>query len=132
MRVNQLDFNVAQPRRFTQNFSRYRYFADVVKGRRHDQAFDPLWGRWARWSELLAYTVALENRPGEATNLHRFNVGMSCAPCEKVTLGADYHLLFSQHNTYGGRGIFRFLPTALIPPSSSGKPDPGYRVRPSW
>jgi len=70
------------------------------------EQFDPLWGRWARWSELLAYTVALENRPGEATNLHRFNVGMSCAPCEKVTLGADYHLLFSQHNTYGGRGIF--------------------------
>ena len=72
---------------------------------RTDQ-FDPLWGRWARWSELLAYTHALENRPGEATNLHRFNVGMSCVPCDKITLGADYHLLFAHHNSYGGRGIF--------------------------
>ena len=70
------------------------------------EQFDPLWGRWARFSELLAYTVALENRPGEATNMHRLNVGMSCAPCEKITLGADYNLLFANHNSYGGRGIF--------------------------
>lgn len=71
-----------------------------------NEQFDPLWGRWARFSELLAYTHALENRPGEATNLHRLNAGVSCSPCEQITLGADYHLLFAQHNTYGGRGIF--------------------------
>ncbi len=70
------------------------------------EQFDPLWGRWARFSELLAYTVALENRPGEATNMHRLNAGVSCVPCEKITLGADYNLLFSNHNSYGGRGIF--------------------------
>jgi hypothetical protein len=74
------------------------------------EQFDPLWGRWARFSELLAYTHALENRPGEATNLHRVNVGVSCAPCEKITLGADYNLLFANHNSYGGRGIFSTSP----------------------
>jgi hypothetical protein len=71
-----------------------------------NEQFDPLWGRWARFSELLAYTVALENRPGEATNLHRLNAGVSCVPCEKITLGADYNLLFANHNSYDGRGIF--------------------------
>jgi len=70
------------------------------------EQFDPLWGRWARFSELLAYTHGLENRPGEATNYHRFNVGASCVPCEKITLGVDYHLLFAHHNSYPGRGFF--------------------------
>ena len=74
------------------------------------EQFDPLWGRWARFSELLAYTHALENRPGEATNLHRLNAGVSCAPCEKITLGADYNLLFANHNSYDGRGIFTTSP----------------------
>jgi hypothetical protein len=74
------------------------------------EQFDPLWGRWARFSELLAYTHALENRPGEATNLHRLNAGVSCVPCEKITLGADYNLLFANHNSYGGRGIFSTSP----------------------
>jgi hypothetical protein len=74
------------------------------------EQFDPLWGRWARFSELLAYTHALENRPGEATNLHRLNAGVSCSPCEKITLGADYNLLFANHNSYGGRGIFTTSP----------------------
>lgn len=70
------------------------------------EQFDPLWGRWARFSELLAYTHGLENRPGEATNYHRFNVGGSFVPCEKITLGLDYHLLFADQNSYPGRGLF--------------------------
>ena len=30
----------------------------------------------------------------------------SCSPCEKITLGADYNLLFANQNSYPGRGIF--------------------------
>jgi hypothetical protein len=59
-----------------------------------DTGFDPLWGRWPQWSELLAYTIALENRPGEQSNLHRFGVGWSCNPHEKLEVCADYNLIF--------------------------------------
>ncbi|KPK86230.1 MAG: hypothetical protein AMJ81_01865 [Phycisphaerae bacterium SM23_33] len=71
-----------------------------------DSQFDPLWGRWPQWSELLAYTVALENRPGEQTNLHRVGVGWSCTPHEKLELCADYHLLFADKNTFRDRPFF--------------------------
>lgn len=66
--------------------------------------FDQLWGRWPQWSELYVYTVGLENRPGECTNLHRINVGWSCVPCDKITLAADYNALFTQHNSYSNFG----------------------------
>ncbi len=63
--------------------------------------FDPLWGRWPQFSELYVYPVALENRPGETTNMHRINLGWSCVPCDPLKLGVDYHVLFSHHNAYG-------------------------------
>jgi hypothetical protein len=70
-----------------------------------NEQFDPLWGRWPQWSELLAYGVALENRPGEFTNLHRLNMGWNCVPMEKLTFRADYNLLFTDEKAaYGTRG----------------------------
>jgi hypothetical protein len=71
-----------------------------------DEQFDPLWGRWPQFSELYAYTVALEARPGEATNMHRFNVGWSCNPAKKLELCADYNMLFADKNSYSARPYF--------------------------
>ena len=65
-----------------------------------DEQFDPLWGRWGRFSELLAYTVSLENRLGETTNLHRVGLGWSCNPTKKLEVCADYNLLFADKNSY--------------------------------
>jgi len=70
------------------------------------EQFDPLWGRWPQFSELYVYPVALENRPGETTNFHRVNIGWSCVPSEKLSLAADYHVLFAHHNSYAGRPYF--------------------------
>lgn len=65
-----------------------------------DQAFDPLWGRWPQWSELMVYQWPLETRVAEATNLHRLNLGwgMQAHPTTLVTL--DYHALWAdEENT---------------------------------
>ena len=72
-----------------------------------NEQFDPLWARWPQFSELLAYTVALENRPGETTNLHRIGFGWACQPSGKCGLAADYHLLFAdEKDSYPGRPYF--------------------------
>ena len=79
-----------------------------------NEAFDPLWGRYARWSELYPYTVAMESgRPGEQTNLHRLAGGWSISPTRKLQWRNDYHLLFADENTlraapgFTSRGAFR-------------------------
>jgi hypothetical protein len=67
------------------------------------ERFDTLWGRWPQWSEGYGvYGVIPEGgRPADVTNIHRFNViGWTTKPCDKITLGADYHVLFANHNTY--------------------------------
>ena len=71
-----------------------------------NEQFDPLWGRWPQFSELLVYTVALENRPGETTNLHRVQLGWSCNPCKNLEWLNDYHLLFRDQKSYTGRPYF--------------------------
>lgn len=81
-----------------------------------DQAFDPLWGRWPQWSELMVYQWPLESRVAEATNLHRFNLGWIAQihPTTKLTI--DYHALWAdEQNTrtaaqlanLSGEGDFR-------------------------
>ena len=64
-----------------------------------NEAFDPLWGRWPQWSELLVYTYATETRIAEVTNLHRINVGHKFKPTENTELLTDYHLLFADEKT---------------------------------
>ncbi|MBN2561347.1 MAG: alginate export family protein [Phycisphaerae bacterium] len=65
-----------------------------------NEAFDPLWGRWPQWSELYAYTIAMESgRPGEQTNLHRLAGGWSISPAKNLEWCNDYHLLFADENT---------------------------------
>jgi hypothetical protein len=84
----------------------YEYLSGDRPGTETNEQFDPLWGRWPQFSELLAYTVALENRPGETTNLHRVGMGWSCNPAKPLELATDYHLLFRDQNSYHGRPYF--------------------------
>jgi len=84
----------------------YEYLSGDRPSTDTDEQFDPLWGRWPQFSELLAYTVALENRPGETTNLHRVGMGWSCNPAKPLELATDYHLLFRDQNSYHGRPYF--------------------------
>lgn len=67
-----------------------------------NEQFDPLWGRWAQWSDLYVYTYGSETRIAETTNLHRINLGYSCQPWKNGTFSADYHLLLADENSLAG------------------------------
>jgi hypothetical protein len=72
----------------------YEYLSGDRPGTGTNEQFDPLWGRWPQWSELLMTTTGLEHRPGELTNFHRVGFGWSCSPCKNLEWKNDYHLLF--------------------------------------
>lgn len=57
--------------------------------------FDPLWGRWPQWSDLIVYTYASETRIAQVTNLQRLNLGYTTRPCKPIELSFDYNLLFA-------------------------------------
>lgn len=64
-----------------------------------DQAFDPLWGRWPQWSELMIYQWPLDSRVGEATNLLRLNLGWMAQVHPTMLLTLDYHALFANQES---------------------------------
>lgn len=80
----------------------YEYLSgDDPDSTNKDEAFDPLWGEWPQWSELMVYVFSRENAIGEATNFHRANVGYSFKPHEKLTVCTDYHALWGAEDGTG-------------------------------
>ena len=84
----------------------------------HNQQFDPLWGRWARYSELFPNDV---DRPSDRSNFHRVNLGYQVEPINGMVIQANYHAFFAYANRFSGTPGFsehgRFkghLLTALI------------------
>ena len=71
-----------------------------------NEQFDPLWGRWPQWSEYYIYTFATETRIAETTNFWRLGGGWDVKPTSKLTLGAMYHVIWSDNNTLAGRPGF--------------------------
>jgi hypothetical protein len=79
-----------------------------------NEAFNPLWGRWPQWNELIVYNYATESRIANVNNMHRLWYGWQADPCKIIQLQAKYNLLFSDRNTYEdtapgafGGGCFR-------------------------
>lgn len=64
---------------------------DPASGR--DESFDPLWGRWPQWSELLIYQWPLDSRVGEATNVRRLGAGLLLQLGGDSSLALDVHVL---------------------------------------
>ncbi len=94
----------------------FEYLSGDDPDSRDDQAFNPLWGRWPQWSELMIYQWPLESRVGEATNLQRLNVGWIAQVHPTTQLLVDYHALWAdEQNTrtaaqlanISGEGDFR-------------------------
>jgi hypothetical protein len=77
----------------------YEFLSGDDPGTATNEQFNPLWGRWPQFSELMAYHYATETRPGETTNLHRLWWGWQADPTKKLQVQARYHLLFSDDNT---------------------------------
>ena len=81
-----------------------------------DEGFDPLWGRWPRWTEL--YTIFVvpatgEGVTGETTNLHRFGPGWAFQPHERVECSLDYNILFAATDSTARRGAGGTRPAAF-------------------
>jgi hypothetical protein len=82
----------------------YEFLSGDDPGTSDNEAFDPLWGRWPQWSELIIYTYATESRIGEITNLHRLNLGWAAKVHPKADVSLDWHALFADENTKCGTG----------------------------
>jgi hypothetical protein len=65
----------------------------------HNHQFDPLWGRWAQYSELFPNEF---DRPGERSNVHRVNFGHQVAPNSKMFVQTNYQAIFAYANRYLG------------------------------
>ncbi len=84
----------------------YEYLSGDDPGSSTNEAFDPLWGRWPLWSDLLSTAYTKETRFQEITNLHRPSVGWSITPWKPVNFSVNYALLFADENTRGGQTGF--------------------------
>jgi hypothetical protein len=84
----------------------YEYMSGDRPGTGTNEGFDPLWGRWPRFSELLIYTAASETRVSDLSNMHRVAMGWNVNLTPRVEMLTDYHLLFADQNTYRDRPMF--------------------------
>ncbi|NEX15050.1 MAG: hypothetical protein C1943_00055 [Halochromatium sp.] len=75
------------------------YLSGDDPGDSADQAFDPLWGRWPQWSELMIYQWPLDSRVAQATNLLRLNLGWMAQVHPTSLLTVDYHALFANEES---------------------------------
>ncbi len=74
---------------------------------RHE-GWDPLFGRWPKWSELYLYTLAFENGPGYWTNMQILRAAWATQPIERMslTLGVNYLLALENPFAEDPRGLF--------------------------
>ena len=66
---------------------------------KNNEAFDPLWGRWPQWSELMIYQWPLDSRVGQATNLIRANLGWIAKVHPTTEVLLDYHALWADQQS---------------------------------
>ncbi|MCX5684697.1 MAG: alginate export family protein, partial [Planctomycetota bacterium] len=97
---------------------------DDANSRGTDEGFDPLWGRWPRWTEL--YTIFLvpgtgEGVTGEFTNLHRFGPGWTFSPCDRLDCALDYNFLFAATDSMAHAGPRGTRPAAFAEGSFRGQ-----------
>jgi hypothetical protein len=83
-------------------YAGYEYLSGDDPGTRAYEAWDPVLGRWRRWS--LLYDKRISNETGMAhcwSNLQRLMVGAGAEPVKDVTASVDYSLLLANEHTYG-------------------------------
>jgi hypothetical protein len=65
----------------------------------HNRQFDPLWGRWAKYSELFPNDL---DRPSDRANFHRINFGYQIEPINNFSIQVNYHAFFAYANRFSG------------------------------
>jgi hypothetical protein len=81
----------------------YEYLSGENGSTIENDRFDPFWGRWPQWSELLYYNPTFGNTRIEAIsprmadwgNYHRLNLGWRAEPTHRLGLAVDYHALWA-------------------------------------
>jgi hypothetical protein len=63
-----------------------------------DEAWDPLWGRWPQWSELLVYYTSEFGRPSYWANLIRPSLNWTLSPVKKLEWSNTYSPLLAPEN----------------------------------
>jgi hypothetical protein len=66
-----------------------------------NEAFDPLWGRWPQWSELLSIQGGEFGRAAYWSNMIRPNAGWSINPFKKTQWYNDYSAVFAAEELKG-------------------------------
>lgn len=86
----------------------YEFLSGDDPSSKTDEAFDNLWGRYPRWSELGLYSYAAETRIGNEANLHRFGPTWSFSPLKRMDFSASYFALFADQSvaTRGSSTLF--------------------------
>lgn len=83
----------------------YEYLSGDDPGTKRVTSFNPLWGQWPQWSELYQpYVTQLEDNL--VSNMHRLNFGHKFKPNSQWEILTDYHLLWTDRNTYKGSAKF--------------------------
>jgi hypothetical protein len=82
----------------------YEFLSGDDPGSSDVEAFNPLWGQWPQWSELYQpYITSMED--GLVSNLHRLAFGHKFKPNKEWEILTDYHLLWSDENTFANNTI---------------------------
>jgi len=78
----------------------YEYLSGDDPDSGQDEGWDPMWGRRARWSELMVFTFAPEagGKRGYYSNLQRPNVGWTATPLNRLELLLNYSALLALTN----------------------------------
>ena len=65
--------------------------------------FDPLWGRYPQFSEIInGFLDRTEGNAGATSNFHRINLGLAAEPIEDLIVLLDYNLLLADENNLAG------------------------------
>jgi hypothetical protein len=67
-----------------------------------NEGFEPLWGRWPRFSELIGYNFKGETRIYQMTNYWRIGPAYAVRPTENTELELNYNAIFADQNTNAG------------------------------
>ncbi len=98
------DYNTGWGRYFPQSF---RAGAILLSGddpaTDDSEGWDPLFGRWPKWSESYIYTLVPESGVAYWSNFASLHAGMRFAPAEDIGFKLDYHhLMAPQESVEGG------------------------------
>jgi hypothetical protein len=84
----------------------YEYLSGDDPGTDRVTAFNPLWGQWPQWSEMLQgpYVNSMEDKT--ISNMHRLDFGHKFKPNKQWEILTDWNFLWAPENTYEGNSKF--------------------------